>query len=395
MAPRTVPLALVSAAWLTLAAPVRAQEARVSMADALRAAQRVAPELVVARAREGVARADVGVAGAYPANPSFAAGTSTQTARFSGTLSVPLILLGQRGAAVDAARADEATVLLDTQVAWNDVRQATEHAYVALWLAEGVAGARRDAAILEGRLEDAVIQRVQVGAAPELEALRVRAERARAEADVIDANAEIVVASADLSRWMAATDGAALRASEDPPVPETLPPLDVLAARIDLSSPVRRERSDERAANVRADRERALARPALSLDLGADVDDPTLRPADNPGATPPVNWRAQVTVELPLFNRRGANVDRERAAGEVARSRAVAARVRALADLTAAYRAYEAAGARQRVLRETVVPAAEGAAKASEEAYALGRAQLFAVLDAERVVVDAHVTALQ
>ncbi len=363
---------------------------RVSLDEALQAARRASPDLVVARARELVAHAEVGVAGVYP-NPSIAGATNTQTARFSGTVSVPLVILGQRGAAMDAARADEATVALDTQVTWNDVRRITENAYVALWLAERAAPARRDAASIPATLEPAVVQRVQVGAAPELDALRAHAEKLRADADLLQATALVTAAGSELGRWMGVTEGSDLRPSSDPPVPDAVPSLATMLARLESSAPVRRELSDAHAAEARADRERALVRPYMSLDLGADVGDPTLAPN---GGTPPVNYRAQLTLEVPLFNQRGAYIDRENATRDVARARAQAARVQGATELAAAYHTFDAATARQHTLTEAVLPAAQAAAKATEEAYTLGRAQLLAVLDAERTLVDTRLTVL-
>jgi outer membrane protein, heavy metal efflux system len=358
---------------------------RVSRDDALRAARRTAPDLVVARAREFVARADVGVAGVYP-NPTVAGASATQAAKVSATLSLPLVILGQRGAAVDAARAEQATVLLDTESTWNDVRQATERAYDAIWLAEGLESARRESAGIEAALESSVFQRVEVGSAAQIDALRVHAEKLRADADVLEAAAQIAAAASDLGRWMGISDGGALRARDAPAI-EDLPPLAMLIAGLDANVAVRRERADARAAEARAARERALVRPGLTLDVGFDALDPTLSNV--------TNYRAQVTVDVPLFNRRGPYIDREIAIGDVARARAFASRVQAAAALTGAYRALEAATGRAQTLAGAVVPAAEAAARATEEAYGLGRAPLVAVLDAQRAWVDARLSALQ
>jgi cobalt-zinc-cadmium efflux system outer membrane protein len=392
---RSLLAALAALCVVASAGAARGQEARVSLEEALRAARAAAPDLRIARAKQSVAAADVGVAGTYP-NPSVAVATSTQAAKIGGTLSVPLVVLGQRGAAVDAARAEESTVILDTEVTWNDVRQAVVHAYVALWLADGVATARRDSASIETALESAVLQRVQVGAAPQLDALRVHAEKLRADADVLEATARVSVAAGELGRWMGLGQAVGLRAAGDPAVPDSPPPLASLVARLDASPAVRRERSDVRAAEARVARERALVRPNMTLDLGLDALDPTLLPPGAPaGAVPPVNYRAQLTVDVPLFNQRGAYIEREKAQGDVARARVAAAQVQAATELTAAYLSYEAASAQQHTLADSVVPAARGAAKATEDAYALGRAQLLAVLDAERALVDARVAALQ
>lgn len=397
MCVRWVSIAAVVAGIVLFAPPGRAQgEVRVSLEDALRAARRAAPDLLVARARESVAHAEVGIAGTYP-NPTVAVGTTTQTAALTSDVSLPLVVLGQRGAAVDAARADEETVALDTQVTWNDVRQATARAYAALWLAEGVATARRESAAIQATLESAVVQRVQVGSAPEIDALRVHAEKLRADADVLAATAEVNAAATELGRWMGLSDGSGLRASADPPAPDHAPPLADLLAQVDEGAPVRREMSDVRASEAHVARERALVRPTMALDLGADFWDYTLSQVQPPppGYTPPVNFRAQLTVEVPIFNQRGAYIDREQAAGDVARARVRAAHVQGAAELTAAYQTFEAAAAQQHTLADSVVPAASGAARATEEAYRLGRAQLVAVLDAERALVDARVAALQ
>jgi cobalt-zinc-cadmium efflux system outer membrane protein len=375
------------ASALALATPALASDdVPVSLDEALRAARLASPDLAVARAREAVAHAEVAVAGVYP-NPSVSAASSTEAARISGTVSVPLVVLGQRGAAMDAARADEATVLLDTRVSWNDARRATQRAYADLWEAEGVADARREAASIESALEASVVQRVEVGSAPQLDALRVHAEKLRADADVLEATAQVTAAASELGRWMGVGNGSALRAKAVPVVPETVPPLDALRARLETSALVRREQSDLRAAEARADRERALVRPAMMLDLGFDALDRTLNNA--------TSYRAQLSVEVPILQQRGAYIDRERALGEVARARVRAALALGAAELTAAYRTFEAATARQRTLTEAVEPASRAAAKATEEAYGLGRAPLIAVLDAERVLVETRVSGLQ
>jgi cobalt-zinc-cadmium efflux system outer membrane protein len=100
-------------------------------------------------------------------------------------------------------------------------------------------------------------------------------------------------------------------------------------------------------------------------------------------------------IDVPIFNQRGAYVDREMAQGDVARARVQAVRVQSAAELSSAYVTFQAATAQRETLAGSVVPAARGAAKAIEDAYALGRAQLVAVLDAERSLVDARVLALE
>jgi outer membrane protein TolC len=384
----SLPATLVVVALVASASARAANEdprIEISYDDAVARAARIAPDVVVARSREAVASAEIGIAGTYP-NPTVFGATSTQAAKFSGDLSVPLIVLGQRGAAERASRADYETVRVDTQVTVNDVRASAAHAFVLIWLAERMAEARADAATVTRKLEGAVMGRVDVGSSPAVEGLRVRAERLRADADAREAEQLVDAAASELGRWIGIIDGHALRAKGDPAVPEAPPSLGALALRVNNNPSARREDFDAWASEAHASRERALVRPAMTLNLGMDIADPTL---------PATNYRAQLGIDVPLFNQRGAYIEREEKAATVARARADAERRRLTADLVSAYRTFEAVSARRKALEEGVLPAAEAAANATEESYALGHAPLVAVLDAERARIDAHVSLLE
>jgi outer membrane protein, heavy metal efflux system len=381
-------LAAVALAALGVAGRAAAEPQPIAYDAAIARARAVAPGLAAARAREAVASAEIGIAG-LAGNPTVFLGTSTQAAKFSATASVPLLILGQRGAAARAAEADAVTVHVETELAWNEVRSATARAFVGLWLAESLAIARADAARLVQRLEDTVTVRIEVGAkgaAPKVEGLRVRAERLRADADAQEAMRRVAGSASELGRWIGVPDGGELRAAGDPLVPGEPPPLATLMARVDGSPAVRRENADARAAEARVGRERALVRPAMTLDLGVDASDPTL---------PTTNYRAQLGVEVPLFHQRGYYVERELAAASAARARSSAERARAISDLVVAYRVFEATTERAHILGEGVVPAAEAAAVGAEESYSLGYAPLVTVLDAERARIDARIALLE
>lgn len=375
--------ALIALAWWTILGSARA-DVSVTYGDVLARAKNHAPDLAVARGREAVARAEVGVAGVHP-NPSVIGGTSTQAARVSIGASIPLVILGQRGAAIRASQADLETVKIDGQSTWNEVRAGAGHAFVSLWLAQRMATSRADAATLAKRVDEAVAGKVELGAVPELDGLRAHAERLRAEADAMEAEQLVAAAGSELGRWIGIADGASLRAQGDPDVPPSPAPLADLVAKIGGNPSIRRESSDAAAAEARADRERAAARPTLVLDLGADLADPTL---------PATNYRAQLAIEVPFVNQRGAFVDRERANAGAARTRGAAERARLLAALESAYRMFAASSARAKAIGEGVVPAAEAAAVAAEASYAAGRAPLFVLLDAERLRVDARTSFL-
>ncbi len=347
--------------------------------EAVAQARAHAPDVRVAQQRELVAQSEIGVAGVVP-NPTLTFGTNTQVAKLAVTASVPLLILGQRGAAMDASRADLVTVKVDNEGAWLDIRANTQRAYVALWQAEQIAHEKEIAAQLARRVDDMVAGRVDVGAAPELDKLRAHAERLRADAESVEAALLIRAASSELARWTGEPDFDVLRTRGEPFVPSDMPPLASWLARIAATPWVRREEADARASEARAGRERALVRPTLTIDLGADIYDPTL---------PTTNYRAALGLDIPLFNRRGSSIERETRAAALARSRRGVAETQLTSQVVSAYRVLEALNGRTTALQTGVVPAAEAAARATEEAYRLGRSPLVAVLDALRAKVDA------
>jgi outer membrane protein TolC len=338
--------------------------------------------VAVAQANEGVAEADSRIAGLYP-NPTVSVGSSTQAARLSLAATLPLRVLGQRGAALDAGRAEFAVAQLETKVSLAEVRAATAHAFVALWLAEHTASARADGAAIAERLEVAVQARVDLGSSPALEGLRVRAERLRAEMDARAAADLVQASAAELAAWVGVRFDELLRVSGDPEIPAAEPEIAALGSQLDVSPSVQRALAEERASRARATSERAELRPMMTLDVAADVRDRTL---------PATNYRAQLGLEVPLFNQRGPLIERQERRAEAARTQARAERARLSAALIVSYRAFAALTRRVEALSEGVVPAALAAARATEESYSLGRAPLLQVLDAERARIDAELS---
>jgi outer membrane protein TolC len=307
---------------------------------------------------------------------------------------VPLVLLGQRSAAIDAGRAELATTAVETEMAAADVRAAAAHAYVLLWRAQGVAAEQERAAAVARHLDDAVAGRVELGASASVDGLRSHAERLRAEAAAAQASRLVLAAASELARWLAVADGASLRALDSPAVPEPPPPVAELAARLYESPSIRRERADANAAEARVLRERAFVRPTFAVDLGIDAWDQTLCP-NGPCNNPPVNYRAALAFEVPLLSQRGAFIEREQANALAARTRERAESVRLSAAVRSAFNTFQAWSEDARALAEGVVPAAGAAATAAEESYALGRAPLVAVLDAEKARIEASLSLLE
>lgn len=383
--PRLLACVLTLALFLGKASATSAAPSAMSYRRALDEALRHAPQLLAARTRLAVAEAEVAIAGVLP-NPSVTAGTSTQAARLSTGVSLPLLVLGQRSASLAAGRADALAVQADVAVTRFDVQAAAAHAYVALWLAERTAEAREQASDIAERLDAAVAERIAVGSSPRFEGLRAHSERLRTRAEAEEARLLVVAAAVELGRWVGLQDADGLRTSGEPDVPSLPKPLTALVSATARAPAVQREQASARAAEAHAQRERALVRPTLVLDVGADIGDPTL---------PATNFRAQLGVDIPLLDHRAPFIQRELAAASAARTRAELEQVQATADLSIAYRRFEAHSARFANFRDVVGPAAAEAAHAIREAYALGRAPLAAVLEAERAQIEASLAVLQ
>lgn len=370
---------------LLLSTTATAAQTLVSYEQAVTRSQRAAPAAEVARTTELIAEADSRVAGLYP-NPTVQAGTSTQTARLSLGISIPLVVLGQRSAAIRVGKAELEVAKLDTRNTLTDVRASAAHAFVGLWLAEHTARARMEAAEVAARLDGAAQARVELGSAPELDGMRAHAERLRSDLEAQVARANVEAASAELGYWIGAAGDATLRVAGDPGVPARVPPLSELWPGASRNPIVQRALAEARASSERAASERAQLRPLMSLDAGADLYDKTL---------PGPNYRAQLAVDVPLFNQRGPLIEREERRGDAARSQARAERARLAWLLTAAYRTFSATTIQVELLAQGVLPAARAAAKATEESYTLGRAPLVALLDAERSRIDAELVLVE
>jgi len=370
---------------LSAFSPSALADTPVTYAQALALSRNRAPTAALARTTEAVAEAESRVPGAYP-NPTVQAGTSSLAARVSMGISVPLVVLGQRGAGLRAGKAGLAVAKFDTQITLADVRASTGHAFVALWLAERTARARADAAQIATKLEDAARGRVELGSAPELDGLRAHAERLRADMDARSASALVDAAAAELALWVGASFDEPLRVSGDPETPAQVPQMRQLWQHSSQSPSVLRALAEASASEARADSERAQVRPLMTLDLGADLYDPTL---------PGVNYRAALGVEVPLFNQRGPLIEREQRSALAARSQARVEQARLGSALLVAYRTFAAMTQQVESLSSGVLPAAVSAARATEESYALGRAPLVAVLDAERARIDTELALVE
>ncbi len=286
----------------------------------------------------------------------------------------------QRGTALDVARAERDAATAETAAAVDRAREAVTAAWFRLAAdeeLESIAAAR--VARLE-RTASAVKELFEAGRVPRLDVVRTQAEAAFARADVFTASAERRAAAAALALLVSSEPGTDLSAAGERPAPAPLPGLSSLQARAANAADVRAADARSRAAAARIERAKREGLPALTLEGGVDVNDPTIEGTDKHvslGLTIPVGAHATVAV---------TSAERERAAAE--RSRLV----RSLeAEIVAGWNRTEAARRRLEALDTATLPAAREAADLAGIAYREGRLDLLRLLESERALLEARV----
>ncbi len=312
------------------------------------------------------------------------AGSHTELAKFAVALAVPFRWGGQRGTALDVARAERDAAAAETASAADQAREAVTAAWFRL---AGDEDLEKIAVARSARLEriaGAVKDLFDAGRVPRLDVVRTGAEAAAARADVFTASAERRAAAAGLAFLVGLEPGADLAAAGERPVPEPLPDLAALRPRAAAAADVRAADARGRAADARIARARREGLPALTLEGGVDYNDPTVEGTDKHvslGLTIPVGARAAVGV---------STAERDRAAAE--RSRLV----RVLdAELVAAWNRTEAARLRLEALDGSTLPASREAADLAGIAYREGRLDLLRLLESERALLDANTSRVE
>ena len=347
----------------------------VTLEEALAAAESI-PDVVVARAKERIAEAGIRTAKA-PGEPSLTLATHSVTARESAAVSVPFRWGGQRGTAVDAAKAERDTAARSREAAIATARRLCRVAWFALAASEDRLRAATDSAARAERNKRAVDDLFEVQRVPRLDAARARAESATALAARVGADQAVVAASAEL-RALLGIDLDRLSAGESRPILPPEGPLATWRQRALASSPDLTVAEAELHATEALIAQRSRERlPATSLEAGADWNDPTQAGTDASlglGITFPTRSRAALDA---------ARANRDRAAAQLD-----LARRRVKADVETAWSAAGAARQRFEAVDQAARPAAAEAAELTRIAYEEGKLDLFRLLDAERALAE-------
>jgi len=364
-----------------------AESGALALEDAVARALQESPALGAAALRVEAVGARVSQAGLLP-NPyldieveDFGGSGDLRgfaSANATVTVSQPLPLGGTLGSRRAVARSERELAERDLESLRLDVVEAVKTAFYTALAAQRRAELAVELADLAERFASTVRARVEAGKESPVEATRAGIQEARARVERARTQHEARAARAALAAAWGGTDAAFGRLDGELPAPVAAPALgDLRQSQLRSPDLGRLEARISRQRRV-LELERSLAAPDLSVAAGPTRSEETGRTA----------WVAELSVELPLFDRnQGA---RRAASFEVERARrdAEAARVALEAELVAAVERLNAAATEVRALQRDVVPAARSAFTATEIGYREGKLGFMEVLDAQRALAD-------
>jgi len=377
---RAVAVLIVAATWGGLDSASAQTLRPITFEEARLAAGQDGPAVVLAARRVGLAQAQIDVAGALT-NPTVTLTTARQTARLGASVAVPVPVFGQRSRAVAAAEAEAYSARLDVAAAAVEARFLATVAWIDLWEAQERARLLHQAAADAARVAGIAQEKFSAGAGPEVDVLRTRADRVRAEAEASGADATILAAAARLATSIGGPEAVGLRASGGPGFSAMPVNVQALTDSIHRTPLLRRDAADVTAAAARVQVEQRLRWPIVSFLLTVDQGDPTLPATDVIGG---------VSFDLPVLNLRGGAIARARAEQSVAQATLELDAARIRHDTADAAARAEAAGGRAAALAAQVLPALEAARQMTEEGYRDGRVDLLRLIEAQRAVLEAR-----
>jgi cobalt-zinc-cadmium efflux system outer membrane protein len=363
-------------ALVSLAAPIGASAAPVTLAAALERAQAQSPLITSAQAALAAAQGRARQAGFSP-NPEASleseniAGSGPyegfSNAETTFSIGQRLELGGKRRTRAAAAQAEVEAAIVRVAIARADLIQEVKTQYAEALEADARVALAKEAAERANDLAGVAATLVEAGREPPLRALRASTASDEADAAVLAAQAQAAAARRALT---------SLWADPDPEIDLVEPPAGpTLSAAIDptASLDVRLAQAEREAAQAAIDRERAAGRPDLTIQAGVRRFEQTGDQALIVGFTAPI----------PIRDRNQGNVAAARADATAAeaRERLVLARsVRAVRDAQASLRAAEA---RLEVLQSRTVPQAQQAVDLARQGFQAGKFSLLDVLDAQ------------
>lgn len=273
---------------------------------------------------------------------------------------------GKRSARRTAAEAEIGAARLRLEVARSDLEKDVRDAFAETLAARSRVELARDQFVRAEELSRVATTLVEVGREPPLRSLRARTAALEAVAAVRAAEARYAQAQRALAALWGGSDEAPepIAGDENPPA-RSADPTEVIDVRL--------SEAEVAAAVAAVNRERTVARPDVTVSVGAR----TFRAKDDTALI------FGATMPLGVFDRNQGSIaaaNADRIAAEARRNAALAAAIRKIRDASAAL---ATADTRVGFLRDRAEPEALEAVRIACEGFAAGKFTLLDVLDAE------------
>ncbi len=372
---------------LTLAAGVtsmRAQQPnpgarRLTLQAALDLAEKQNLDLAAARRREAVAQAGIRIAKQRP-NPSFNFTALRDEPHEGFFIDQALEVGGKRRHRVEVAREESALTDVEIATLARQIRRSTREAFYRLAFAQAETARLKDVLKLAQRLRQIAQERFEAGAVPQLEVIQASLEASRVEADFKVAEQEKKVSLSQLNLLLNEPSSTPWELGEpllDLPPSTSLPEL--VQRAYTSNAELQRLAQEQKVEQSRRALLSAQRIPNLDLQFGLDFNSPRdFR----------VGPRSQLALMLPLFTRNQGEIAQSFANQRVLEAEAEATKRAVAGRVEAAYFDFNAQQTRVETYRQPLLPAAHQLESMAEESYRAGKANILAVIDAQRNVQE-------
>ncbi|QHE89201.1 TolC family protein [Hydrogenophaga sp. BPS33] len=353
----------------------------LTLGAALQAAIDNSPTLSAARREIDAAQGALTQAGVYQ-NPSLdlevedlRSGMRSTTV----TLSQSLELGGKRSARVAAAERALEAIRVKSEATEAQLKADVTAAFLSALLSQERVRLAQESLNIARSGSQAASKRVQAGKVSPLEETRSKVAEANVRLELVQAQGELAAQLQELRALLAggvpfdALDGNAL-------LLPTLPPIDVLQARVENSPTMRQARLETSRLSALADLEQAKRKPDIAVSLG-------MQRSQQDGRSTAI---VGVSIPLPVFDTNRGNIIQSLRLRDKSEDDARALELRLRADLAIARQRMEIASQEVAAVSAEILPSAQLAFNAATQGFELGKFEYLDVLDAQRTLLQAR-----
>jgi cobalt-zinc-cadmium efflux system outer membrane protein len=283
---------------------------------------------------------------------------------------------GKRSARMRAAEAGHELANWDYEAKRIEILSLVAQRFVDVLAVQQRQMLAEEALALARQVSDAVARRVQAGKVSPVEETKARLAQAGAEVELEQARREGSSARGTLGGLWADPSPRFAKAVGDLEKPLSLPPYELLAARVRNNPELARWAAEMSRRQAGVDAEKAKTIPDLTVTAGltrfSQFDDHA--------------YSIGISVPLPLFNRNQGGILEASRRLDKASDELRAAEGRVLTELTRTYQRLAAIDNEIGTLRTVLLPGAQSAFDAATKGYQLGRFGFLDVLDAQRTL---------